>query len=1308
MSVKMSMKNFQYHKETNCISSENPINLRNASTKMMPFSFPPSKTVLWDSTPMGDAIGLHFSYYRNPRLLVAEKALRLSYRHARTERKLFSCFLLGTLSVDQDEEGATLTIDRFDPGRDTSGSLEKVPTALLPGDFLIPCSVGTRGTSGNGVVNSHEDLTSSFKGLQSHLDSKEALDLSKLLTVRAHITYTESMDNLHFDLHWSAVTVANTFESTPIKPVPIIPTALARNLSSHNNIAQLQGTHKCGYLTMDQTRKLLLVLESDPKVYTLPLVGIWLSGVTHIHSPQVWSSALRYMFSSSINERVLSESGSFLIVLYSLTHKEPEMYECSPCSGHDQLGFQLLTSEEALHLFKNVNTSNKKHIQFELATQSQNSETDFLNEASKRISATVVSPNKLSISDHDSGVEDEDFSPRPSPCPHPSTQQVTRIHPSVPELSLVFGSFIESKSVSQNSENGNSTNNPSLTPNCANDHLASYASNEQQHFENHARDPSFLKAILTPLNSMAPTMKPAKGKSSPAERQPTRPKSGNQTRKNSASSSSSSPSTPLSGSSPDISVHQVKGSSEQHDPNGNMGIVRQGPPPIRRSTSSTKWVSTSQCLNHNATFPLRSRHLAEAPKSAPHLAPIYQTNVCNCCHSRVPTQCHSTRSWPGMGTVGQQTMQNQSEPLESIYPACHQNMACPSVFCSPVCVTSCPKSTGHSSKVGHCSPPLDHLILSPGRRDSLPTNPCSPHSCIPSPMVPPVHGMLGLSTEAYLLLAEQDKQLKMLQAQIQRLLEAQTAQSFLKTSVTTGSSQKQTASVFTETQSCSGLERKQSVSIAVSTGASLFWNSQCSEEEDCVVKQDDTTLSNMLSVAVNNEDTSHTSIASSLNAVDICSFVENSRITDGGNNLSAAAASLSAAHVSNQPGSPVFQHDQSSVSVNTHAAPPEGTDNLVTAALGQSGPCVRPEKFYQDLLCQVNNMLKTSPAVDEESCSEYSAIDGSLTCTYSSDKKKCPSNPRLSDQNDVLKATLKQLKTLGVNVDMNTSEMKKKNTDTADIASILACINPDAVIPRLNYMSFTNIGMSGFVPNGVDLSMEANAIALKYLSESQLTQLSQSRADKNTLLDSSSFHNLLPGNTEKSMVGFSFISPSNMSFATKKYMKRYGLIESNDSSDDETDLPTENGYILSDAKGESLDKNRSFPDASSTESSQPVCERPKHDFKFSGKPPNIQFLNQPDANKLRNITNEISPKSVTAAHLSEETSVPFQKDLKSKKNLSSGKAQFTRHPEKENTGDKPFFPEKASSSFGKKGTDCPNSVGDILDVNRLRQLPKLF
>lgn len=75
-----------------------------------------------------------------------------------------------------------------------------------------------------------------------------------------------------------------------------------------------------------------------------------------------WTYALVWLFTTFVFKnnffnglsflfRVLSESGSFLIVLYSVIHKDPEFYECLPC-GLTELGFQLLTSKETLHLFK--------------------------------------------------------------------------------------------------------------------------------------------------------------------------------------------------------------------------------------------------------------------------------------------------------------------------------------------------------------------------------------------------------------------------------------------------------------------------------------------------------------------------------------------------------------------------------------------------------------------------------------------------------------------------------------------------------------------------------------------------------------------------------------------------------------------------------------------------------------------------------------------------------------------------------------------------------------------------------------------
>lgn len=61
-----------------------------------------------------------------------------------------------------DEEGVTVTLDRFDPGRDQSGSSVRVPCAMLPGDVLVPCLYLTRSDSSD-AVQSESDLHQCFK-----------------------------------------------------------------------------------------------------------------------------------------------------------------------------------------------------------------------------------------------------------------------------------------------------------------------------------------------------------------------------------------------------------------------------------------------------------------------------------------------------------------------------------------------------------------------------------------------------------------------------------------------------------------------------------------------------------------------------------------------------------------------------------------------------------------------------------------------------------------------------------------------------------------------------------------------------------------------------------------------------------------------------------------------------------------------------------------------------------------------------------------------------------------------------------------
>ncbi|NWW93839.1 STIL protein, partial [Rhynochetos jubatus] len=81
--------------------------------------------------------------------------------------------------------------------------------------------------------------------------------------------------------------------------------------------------------------------------------------------------------------------------------------------------------------FQNVEPSDKSPIQFELSVENQNAETEFFERVCKKIPIGSppkgCSPSKLSASDHDSGVEDEDLSPRPIPSPHPASQQIQRL-----------------------------------------------------------------------------------------------------------------------------------------------------------------------------------------------------------------------------------------------------------------------------------------------------------------------------------------------------------------------------------------------------------------------------------------------------------------------------------------------------------------------------------------------------------------------------------------------------------------------------------------------------------------------------------------------------------------------------------------------------------------------------------------------------------------------------------------------------------------------------------------------------------------
>ncbi|KAK9518817.1 hypothetical protein VZT92_021591 [Zoarces viviparus] len=1006
-----------------------PENVR-GRTFMNSLSFPKSRSSLWDGDPAGEELRLQLCAHRKPRLVLLEKALRLAQRHARHSNKpRLLCFLLGSVCVDADEGGVTVTLDRFDPGRDQTGSSIRVPSALLPGDVLVPCWFSTQNET---VVQSEAELHHCFKVLQQCVSSRQTLDLSQLMKVQGLIVCSQQSDVASFVLSWSAVCPSVSVDVQPVRDVPVIPTALLRSLTSINPPAPHAANRQRGFLTMDQTRKLLLLLESDPKASNLPLVGLWLSGVRHASNPQVWAWCVRFLYSSALQDRVLSESRCFLLVLFASTHRAPQFFQCrGPGPGPGpapQLDYQLLTASQCVTLYQQVVSVEGRTLRCELGSEDHSRQTEVFREAQTSFNRAAPLTARLSVSDQDSGVEDEDLSPRPTPSPHPPAQQARRVQPSVPELSLLIDSSFTSN---QNARQG---------PGSAH------------------RDP--------------PAAPP--------------------TRNTTTSSSAPRPAAPPH-------LHST--------PNSNL----QEP----CSCCSTHTYDCTSIFSSSGLHPLppSSHHLHPPPPSNLHPAPLPPSS--HHLHPPPPSNLHPAPLPP--------SSLHTPPPPSSLHPAPPTTPSVP-----PSSILATPLSSRHHTPSPFCThPPPSHL---------LPPPPCTCSHPPPAPCCDQVGGLVP--SETYQLLLHQDRQLRLLQAQVQMLLEAQ------------GRLQSSGGQVEAQTP-------RSTASIAVGTGASLFWGNPVQSPLPHQKVQAPPTSSSHADLSV-------------IGSV-------------GGDADSEAACSPSGQH---------------------------SVSGLESPVLGESVSMYRPDgeqlSFYHTLKNQLSSRLQDSDSKQKVE-NESSRRSPSVSSQSSQSRRK-----QSSGGDPVLRATMRQLQQLGVDVDReDLTESERRIHQTVESNSVLASINPAAVLSRL---SVSEPADSCLFPEGsVDLSLEANAIALRYLSDSQLSRLSVGG------------HAPRPGPASN----HSLLSPSNMSLATRKYMRRYGLIEEEEEEDDVR---------------------------------QPLTEAL-----------NLKLL--PQSQLIR----DLRPKMQLLAG----GAGPNAAD---KENRSSGRPSLMR-----------------ASSHQTEG-----SLGNILDLSRLRQLPKLF
>lgn len=132
---------------------------------------------------------------------------------------------------------------------------------------------------------------------------------------------------------FEAILPSTNFCFQQINDIPILQTPLAQQLiqisSSPNEIFgySLISSRRSGFVTLSSLRQIIPLLETDPEISYIPVVGIWVyidvalmageeknSSGKLIGNPIVWTSCVRYFQSQFLQEKVWIKPNTFLLV----------------------------------------------------------------------------------------------------------------------------------------------------------------------------------------------------------------------------------------------------------------------------------------------------------------------------------------------------------------------------------------------------------------------------------------------------------------------------------------------------------------------------------------------------------------------------------------------------------------------------------------------------------------------------------------------------------------------------------------------------------------------------------------------------------------------------------------------------------------------------------------------------------------------------------------------------------------------------------------------------------------------------------
>jgi hypothetical protein len=145
---------------------------------------------------------------------------------------------------------------------------------------------------------------------------------------------------------FEAIVPDYSFQAVKIRNLPILSTPLSVNLTRQNGDEARELGPRMGYLTMNQTRKIVPLLETDTASAMTPMVGVWLSvddcdtgtdiATDFMKHPFVWGACVRFLKNKKVHDRAFVDENTFLLVNFG--QLSISFYEMTCMSPHAQAG----------------------------------------------------------------------------------------------------------------------------------------------------------------------------------------------------------------------------------------------------------------------------------------------------------------------------------------------------------------------------------------------------------------------------------------------------------------------------------------------------------------------------------------------------------------------------------------------------------------------------------------------------------------------------------------------------------------------------------------------------------------------------------------------------------------------------------------------------------------------------------------------------------------------------------------------------------------------------------------------------------